>query len=208
VRIVLTYRGPLPAKSRGNAAVRHDIRRHISAQLDTYWRNDTVLATRLADSQKWVHGQIDGKNGRIAWAASQLLTTYAQCVIWGFGYRMIPLVSRNNGLRCRLKIEIDRAAAPGGILNGKSDLDNQLKTLCDALKMPSLDAQLHGPAGPIRGSGNDQLFCLIEDDSLISEITIRTNRLNTPPPSRDYAEVRIEAETEIAVPHLETGTNY
>jgi hypothetical protein len=83
------------------------------------------------------------------------------------GYQAVPLVSWHNNLGCELDVvftgEGRSAIRPDG------DLDNRLKTLFDALRMPLQENQVPAPQW---GSGNDELFCLLEDDSLIRKFSV------------------------------------
>ena len=55
------------------------------------------------------------------------------------------------------------------ILNG-ADIDNRLKTLVDALKVPDTANGLGSPSG-------DPIYCLLDDDRLISEIRVVSDQL-------------------------------
>ncbi len=86
------------------------------------------------------------------------------------GYRFIPLVSRRNRLLCELTITLHRRE--GGfhpVIGG--DLDNRIKTVFDALRMPRRNNEIHWS---LSGDGKTELFCLLEDDSLISKISVET----------------------------------
>jgi hypothetical protein len=61
---------------------------------------------------------------------------------------------------------------PGEILRGGGDIDNRIKTLFDALQMPSWCEGVDPPGG-----SDDLLFCRLEDDSLVTEVKITTDRL-------------------------------
>jgi hypothetical protein len=56
--------------------------------------------------------------------------------------------------------------------------------------------------------GNDNhLYCLLEDDSLVTKVTIDTQRLNTPKSageSIDYAELLVKASIKMLRPHNAT----
>jgi hypothetical protein len=63
------------------------------------------------------------------------------------------------------------------------DLDNRIKTLLDALKIPN-DKEL--PSGAKPSGTENPFFCLLEDDSLITHIRIITDRLLV---SKDEQEI-------------------
>ncbi|MCA1626043.1 MAG: hypothetical protein LC768_07980 [Acidobacteria bacterium] len=53
-----------------------------------------------------------------------------------FGYRFVPLVSRDNFMICGLDILFLRRENPGDLILRGGDIDNRIKTLLDALRMP------------------------------------------------------------------------
>ena len=64
----------------------------------------------------------------------------------------------------------------GALVQG-GDIDNRMKTLLDTLKIPTnTDLPDKGPPLP----DQDPLFCLLEDDSLITGLNVKTDRLLDP----------------------------
>jgi hypothetical protein len=57
------------------------------------------------------------------------------------------------------------------------NIDNRLKVLFDALRMPENTGEL--PHTPPQ-SGEDPFFCLLQDDKYINEVTVTTDRLLLP----------------------------
>lgn len=93
------------------------------------------------------------------------------------GFQWLPIVTRANGLICKLEILLLRNANPGDVL---ADIDNRLKTIFDALRMPSGPDELG--AGTSKGKQvpdeTETPFCvLLEDDSLITHVAVTTDRL-------------------------------
>jgi hypothetical protein len=91
-------------------------------------------------------------------------------------YRFVPLVSPELHLICELRIFLLKPEPPGTIITQAGDIDNRLKTLFDALRVPT--------AGEIPSKlephpDEDPFFCLLENDSLISKISVETDRLLT-----------------------------
>ncbi len=70
-----------------------------------------------------------------------------------------------------------RSEKPGDIIRNGGDLDNRLKTLFDALRMPLDETELKGicPSKP-----NERVYCLLEDDSLITKVSVSTHQLLEP----------------------------
>jgi hypothetical protein len=93
------------------------------------------------------------------------------------GFKWVPIATRDNALICKVEMLLLRDGPPGSAL---ADIDNKLKTVFDALRMP------HGPselgAGTRQGKqspdpGEDPFYVLMEDDSLITHVAVTTDRL-------------------------------
>jgi len=80
-------------------------------------------------------------------------------------------------LLCSVHILFLRPDVPGGVIRS-GDIDNRMKTIFDALRMPSGKDELGGYDTPSKGE--DPFFCLLEDDSLISQASIETDTLLQP----------------------------
>lgn len=90
------------------------------------------------------------------------------------GRKFFPLVRNSLALRCGLKIHFLRKEPPGRIYQG-GDIDNRLKTLFDALSIPKPEQVVDDP------TIDDPIFCLLEDDALITRIDVETSRLLSRP---------------------------
>lgn len=191
VRITLVYRGPLPACQNDNRKSdhKHRIRVEFSSQLAWHWQNDPLLATH-AGGIGFPLAQVENRHVQIQ---QDLISKHAFYCADTCGYRAVPLITRHNGLTCWLDITLKRRSDPGDlIVNGTDggDLDNRLKLLLDALRMPLANNEV--PAS-MWGHG-EWLNCLLEDDALISRIAIEAQRLTTSPAENegpDYAEVDV-----------------
>ena len=82
---------------------------------------------------------------------------------------------------------------PGAIISSGGDIDNRLKTLLDALKVPSEPTAV--PPGSTPQEGEVPFFCLLEDDSLITKLTVDTDRLLEPNTSSGEVELSIKVRT-------------
>jgi hypothetical protein len=67
-----------------------------------------------------------------------------------------------------------RPEAPGQTLIKGGDIDNRLKTLFDALRIPKAGEIMESPDNE---GGRNPFFCLLEDDSLINHISVTTDLL-------------------------------
>jgi hypothetical protein len=86
-------------------------------------------------------------------------------------FRFLPLVEERYCLRVSIDILFLRPDRHPLIKAG-GDLDNRLKTLFDALRVPDTTDGLGSPL-----EGEDPFFVLLQDDSLISEIRVDTDNL-------------------------------
>jgi hypothetical protein len=97
------------------------------------------------------------------------------------GHTFTALVHNASHLRAELEILMLRPTAPGRIIIG-ADIDNQLKTLFDALKCPRTEQEIEPGWTPNRDE--QPLHCLLEDDQYITRVTVETDRwLGKPPGS-------------------------
>ena len=93
------------------------------------------------------------------------------------GGRFVPLISNAGGFTCSLSILFLRRDNPGNLVENGGDIDNRIKVLLDGLRMPETVNQLGG--FPI-DADEDPFFCLLEDDKLITSISVTTDRLIIP----------------------------
>jgi len=84
-----------------------------------------------------------------------------------------PLIRESLGLACALDIIFLRQEDPGSLVLQGGDIDGRMKTLFDALRMPSQDEEKAAGITPTV----DPLECLLESDTLISDLSIKTRRL-------------------------------
>jgi hypothetical protein len=107
------------------------------------------------------------------------------------GHQFLPIVRDILALQCGLKILFLRTEKPGKIYQG-GDLDNRLKTLLDALAMPNEDQIVAGD------NFDSPIHCLLEDDRLISSLSVETRQLLSQPLASDN-DVRLLIEVEVMV---------
>jgi hypothetical protein len=108
----------------------------------------------------------------------------------------VPVVTRKSEFTIDVKVHFYRREDPGSILHG-GDLDNRIKTLFDALRMPhSPDEITDAPAD----GESRRLYCLLEDDSLITSVAVEAHRLWQP-----ASEGRGDTDVRLAV-HVDIGS--
>jgi hypothetical protein len=94
------------------------------------------------------------------------------------GHRFLPLVSEWFQVACALDIMFLRRDGPGSLIKSGGDIDNRLKVLFDALRMPQTWDEVCGDSP---APDEDPFFCLLEDDKLITKVQVETNWLLTRP---------------------------
>ena len=156
----LVYDGRLPSASNSSRVKeKHDIRKSIHQQL-----------VQLTEIRKSVEGRH--------------LITSKRFNLSGFGF--VPLVTKAHAVFCHLDILFLRSGPPGSHIIG-GDLDNRLKTLFDALRVPRNANEV--PSGAEPEESEVPFRCLLEDDSLITDHTVTTDRLLLP--SANDSHVRL-----------------
>jgi hypothetical protein len=115
------------------------------------------------------------QNGRLSGAATW--KEYLANQFNEFGYRFVPLVVQDLPLRCNIHVMMLRYGKPGDILF-KGDLDNRIKTLVDALRKPQQANELGN--FPVPGKDEDPFYVLLQDDKLITSLSVETDTLLEP----------------------------
>ena len=173
VEFRLLYRGKLPLLNPSDPRRKqqvHAIRKQFHQQLQLLWQQHLALSGFLTHP---------GKFSRQESFRSMLeiqADNFARC-----GYRFIPLVSRETGVDCRLEILLLRRDGPVALIPTAGGKDNRLKVLLDALRMPRTCDEV----GSSPDADEDPFYVLLEDDSLVNEVTLNTDRLLTPPTSQE-----------------------
>jgi hypothetical protein len=158
----LIYQGLLQGADRDNSRSehKHQIRRYIHKQLFTLWHTKEPLKSRTIPPQPpWAHRNRPADIERIA----------AQYQMGGKTF--LPIMSSEWNLTCALDILILRRDDFPVITSG--DLDNRIKTLLDALRIPKVGEFCDGEENP--------LYCLLEDDKLVGELKVTADLLLSTP---------------------------
>lgn len=176
----LTYGGPLMGASRGNtrAEHKHSIRKVFHRQLKRYWDFHPYLSTAHLSHRRL--GQVQPKIKLVDHLAQQ----YERC-----GYNFVPLARHELTLVCAVQILFLRPAMPGEVIRS-GDLDNRLKTIFDALRVPANRSELGGYSAP--EDDERPFYCLLDDDKTISHASIETDTLLEPTsPDADDNDARL-----------------
>ena len=90
-------------------------------------------------------------------------------------FRFAPLICEAPlYLIADLQITLLRPESPGSIVTQGGDIDNRLKTLLDSLAVPKAAGL---PADETPQQDEDPFFCLLEDDNLVTKLSVETDRL-------------------------------
>lgn len=108
------------------------------------------------------------------------------------GIAFVPLLTRKMNSSCIMTVKFMRNGKPGEIVHG-GDIDNRLKTLFDALRLPEHENEVLPQFAPPRPIEEHLYVCLLEDDSLITELSVHTATIMTPLP-RNHVRLIIDVE--------------
>jgi hypothetical protein len=168
----LIYRGSLPAETNSpRVKAKHDIRRSLHPQLAELWRQNPFLRAHRDLILPPLESGLPSKS-----LLDRIADNYRM-----YGHRFIPLIRASAGASCALDILFLRRDGPGGIVRAGGDIDNRIKVLFDGLRTP--DSCRGIPDAP--GDGEDPFHCLLDNDYLITEVKITTDRLLTPMTSEE-----------------------
>lgn len=158
MEFTLFYQGDL--RSNGDPLHKQQIREALHPQLKRLWSLDP-----LSDSIGYVAYPPSGNPSEIS-----LIETLN-------GFAFAPLISAKLALAAQVTITMLRPEKPGQLIQQSGDIDNRLKTLFDALSVPPHVGQL--PKAYTPTADQIPLFCLLQDDRLISSVAVHTERLLT-----------------------------
>jgi len=173
----LLYQGELlPAgNTKRRATEKHLIRRAFHPQLQRLWKVKPPLR-ELADHRGFLRSSEIYHQSNVVRAPEERFEIGIRTIGKEFhraGFDLVPLVMKELALRCALDILLLRPEEDRFIFT-QGDIDGQVKTLLDALRMPN-DPSETRDASP--EADEHPLFCLLEDDKLISEIKVTTDQL-------------------------------
>jgi hypothetical protein len=148
----LYYRGPL--KPNGDSDHKHDIRLKFHEQLQELWHQEPLAG----------HNELLAPNPQEG--SISLVEKVGP-------HQFVPLVSQRIHLAAELDILLLRPEERGHIITHGGDIDNRLKTLLDSLRMPGVESEI--PRGACK-SMPCPLYCLLQDDRLVTSVSIATDR--------------------------------
>jgi hypothetical protein len=185
VDIALKYDGLIPSGQQrgGQSDLKQVIRKQFSKQLGKQWEKETILRGFYDAGLPLIGNFI--KNQPCQGSDECPFFRVPVC-----GFHAIPLISWHN----RLGVELDIVfwGESRRVLQSGGDLDNRLKTLFDALRIPQGPNEV---LGTMCGNGSEEIFCLLEDDSLISKFCVEAREgFGSPLEYETVIKVRIVAQ--------------
>jgi hypothetical protein len=187
VQFRLLYGGEIKGSSKTDTRpeIKHAIRREFHPQLRRLWNTapNLDLLVRHRYFGRWVEKYGEGvdlgnitDDDRRRYGIEFISENWARN-----GFKFIPLVTKEFALRCAVEIIFLRPEEPHHIMHA-GDLDGRVKTIFDALRIPDNLAESAG-MGP--QEDETPFFCLLEDDKLISSLTVTTDQLLALPKERN-----------------------
>jgi len=202
MRFRLTYEGELRStqgEARNGQQVpfaqhKHAIRKLFHGQLKQLWQTHKFLREQVVSLEEvhvtptQLHHRVGTLVGR---PPERLLLSEAIAANTPrlFDYRFVPLVREEFSLLCNLEILFLRRDFPIGVISA-GDLDNRVKTLIDTLRLPKNANELMG--NEKSDEGEDPFFCLLEDDDLVTGLTVESGMLLDPPRAGDGGDARVK----------------
>jgi hypothetical protein len=207
MKFTLTYDGPLSGSGNSSRKTteKWSIRRHLEPQLKQLWgTHPALLQTKesgvvpidreftMSQRHHLHEERVETKNVHNYPHTLDLCESIARG-----GIQFRPVVRNSLALVCSLNVLFMRQEAIGRVYQG-GDLDNRIKTLLDALAVPDNEEQTRKAKTEL-GIGDDELiFCLLEDDALITGLNVETRRLLTRPGAKEN-EVRLVIDVDVRV---------
>lgn len=170
---------PLDGQIDKKATHKHAIRRAFHSQLKHFWQSHPFLSTSRSGREMLGGLSMVGDPSPYLW--ENIAERHEIC-----GQRFVPLVCEQFSLLCQVDILMLRNDKPGGVLHSR-DLDNRLKVIFDALRMPKNGNEL---TNVDFGDDEQPMYVLLQDDSLISSASVETDELLAPA-NGDDSQVRL-----------------
>lgn len=209
VEFRLLYEGQLKPSGGSNSRARekHEIRRAFHPQLRRLWLTYPQLRRfaehkgRMAYANEINSQHIENPpelstDDAIQKAFAEIGSNWS-----GIGYQCVPLATQQISLKCSLDILLLRPEEDRFIFT-QGDIDGQVKTLFDALRIPK-DRDEAGGSAP--GPDETPFFCLLEDDRLISEVRVAADRLLLLPHERKVTANDAFAVISVTISHKIPG---
>ena len=179
MRFPLSYEGPLPS---GNAHGKRlpklpqiwTIRNAIHPQIQFIYGNHPAFISPSSSQSRAAMNELN------------------KPIVVG-GHKFYPLGRAAFHLRCELDIEMHVNHPIASLITNVGDLDNRLKIVFDALRMPGELQEIQNHMPP----NIDDYCCLLENDILISALRIEMFRHTAAPIGADTNHVRLNIKVRL-----------
>jgi hypothetical protein len=203
VKFTLIYDGLLPAGDKRRALYAARIRSDLHPQMRDLWDNHVIMRQLAHEARVYKERMGDlaldiraptlpDYSGPPPPLKEHEIDLCAPIIVPDFG-PCLPIIRRSLYLACAIDILFLRHEEPYSLFEHSGDIDNRLKCFFDALTVPKREQALAG-----EGPAGDPHCCLLEDDKLISDFSIRTGRLLGRKEKQPH-DVRIQADITVKV---------
>ncbi len=201
----LLYDGELPSTgNKGKPFEVHAIRRIFHPQLRRLWNAERNL--RELAKMSCNPGKAEASGMVLPLTDNEMFDFGIKTIstVWSrVGFDWVPLVTPKIALRCSIDVLLLRPEIEEKYVLRRGDIDGQIKTLFDALRIP---ANTEETGGATPQSDETPFFCLLEDDRLITEVRVATDRLLLLPNKKEVKPNDCLAVIHVRVNHKNPGT--
>ena len=169
----LLYQGELLPSGNRNTRPdeKHKIRRELHPQLRRQWQVNAALrqlAAYRGSQYDPAIRKLEKEQERFDRGIASIGKHKSR-----FGYEFVPLVTADQAPRVLIDVLLLRPEGKAFIYK-QGDIDGQVKTIFDALTLPTSREQVDA-TGP--KDDETPFFCLLEDDRMISEVRVNADQL-------------------------------
>lgn len=158
----LLYKGGLSAGGKGGKRdEKHNIRKNFHPQLRVLWDQEPLKYYKAKPRHAHPNNYPPPK--------------YVKTPHKVGSFNFIPLVTGDLNLIVEVNVLLLRPEPPGLLVANGGDIDNRLKILFDSMRMPTGLHEL--PDGILPDQDENPFYCLVEDDKLITTVSVVSDRL-------------------------------
>lgn len=167
MEIVLTYRGRIPAKRSDRESV-WAMRREFHTQLEKLWGREPFDVLK-----RW-------EDSGFAAGAPRFTSSWRD-------QTFVPFLGRDLGVGADLEITLLSGHPRQKRVLSAGDLDNRVKRLVDALRVPHGDSEMAEALPP-----GGRWYCLLQDDDVVTAVSAKLGTyLASDDPSESFAFIRV-----------------
>jgi hypothetical protein len=199
VEFRLIYEGELLSSGNRGSTVgnKHAIRKFLHPQLRRLWKLHAGIRQYARHQYDRSSGVPATEDEHVDFGINTIGRRWQRA-----GFDFVPLVTDEYALRCALDILLLRPSDERFILR-RGDLDGQVKTLFDALRIADNADETDG-ATPTQDE--TPFYCLLSDDRLISEVRVIDDRLLLLPHAKQVEASDAFAVIDVKVAYQHGGT--